>query len=129
MLLIPPRGALSDAGGHEPERGHTGGGTRPPADGNRLSVLGPGVWQVPDGRACADAVRWAPDAGHRPVDTAQACGDEASVGRALRDSGGPRGEVSVTTKFQPRDNDPVGQLENDLRRLGVEQDRRSTPCR
>jgi diketogulonate reductase-like aldo/keto reductase len=60
-----------------------------------------GVWQVRDGRECEDAVRWALEAGYRHMDTAQAYRNEASVGRALRDSGLPRGEVFITTKFYP----------------------------
>ncbi|XUL91425.1 aldo/keto reductase [Streptomyces galilaeus] len=97
------------------------GGTRPLADGNQIPVLGLGVWQVPDGPKCVDAVRWALDAGYRHIDTAQAYGNESSVGRALRDSGIPRDEVFVTTKFQPRSGDPVAQAEASLRRLGLEQ--------
>jgi Aldo/keto reductase family len=54
-----------------------------------VPVLGLGVWQVPDGRDCVDAVRWALETGYRHVDTAQAYGNEESVGRALRDSGVP----------------------------------------
>jgi hypothetical protein len=42
-----------------------GGGTRLLADGNQVPVLGLGVWQVPDGRECVDAVRWALEAGYR----------------------------------------------------------------
>ena len=71
------------------------------ADGNEIPLLGLGVWQVPDGRECEDAVRWALEAGYRHVDTAQAYGNERSVGRALRDSGLPREDVFVTTKFYP----------------------------
>jgi hypothetical protein len=33
-----------------------GGVTRLLADGNQVPVLGLGVWQVPDGRECVDAV-------------------------------------------------------------------------
>ena len=40
-------------------------------------------------------------AGYRHIDTAQAYGNEASVGRALRDSGLPRDQVFITTKFYP----------------------------
>jgi hypothetical protein len=29
------------------------------ADGVQLPLLGLGVWQVPNGRECVDAVRWA----------------------------------------------------------------------
>ena len=73
------------------------------ADGNEIPLLGLGVWQVPDGPECENAVRWALELGYRHVDTAQAYGNEQSVGRALRDSGVPRDEVFITTKFYPAD--------------------------
>ena len=50
------------------------------ADGAQLPLLGLGVWQVPDGRECVDAVRWALELGYRHIDTAQAYGNEESVG-------------------------------------------------
>jgi len=90
-------------------------------DGNQVPVLGLGVWQVPDGPECVNAVRWALEAGYWHVDTAQAYGNEESVGRALRDSGVPRDQVFITTKFFPRRHDPVAEAEKSLRRLGVEQ--------
>ena len=70
-----------------------GGQTRLLADGNQVPVLGLGLWQVPDGPECVNAVRWALEAGYRHIDTAQAYGNEESVGRALRDSGVPRDRV------------------------------------
>jgi diketogulonate reductase-like aldo/keto reductase len=91
------------------------------ADGSQLPMLGLGVWQVPDGPACVDAVRWALELGYRHIDTAQAYGNEASVGRALRASGIPRDEVFVTTKFYPDRTDPVAEAEQSLRRLGLDQ--------
>jgi 2,5-diketo-D-gluconate reductase A len=98
------------------------------ADGNQMPMLGLGVWQVPNGAACVNAVRWALDLGYRHIDTAQIYGNEESVGRALRDSGVPRREVFLTTKFYPgrkfyqrRRNDPVEAAVRSLRRLGVEQ--------
>jgi 2,5-diketo-D-gluconate reductase A len=92
------------------------------ADGNQIPLLGLGVWQVPNGAACVNAVRWALDLGYRHIDTAQAYGNEESVGRGLRDSGVPRGEVFLTTKFLPeRRSDPVAAAEQSLRRLGVDQ--------
>ncbi len=99
----------------------SGNAARLLADGNQVPVLGLGVWQVPAGRECVNAVRWALDAGYRHIDTAQAYGNEESVGRALRESGVPRDQVFVTTKFQPRGNDPGAQAEGSLRRLGLEQ--------
>ena len=91
------------------------------SDGNQLPLLGLGVWQVPDGRACVDAVRAALELGYRHIDTAQAYGNEASVGKALRDSGVPRDEVFITTKFYPGGQDPVADAEQSLRKLGVDQ--------
>jgi diketogulonate reductase-like aldo/keto reductase len=91
------------------------------ADGNQMPVLGLGVWQVPAGPACVNAVRWALDLGYRHIDTAQVYGNEESVGRALRDSGVPRDEVFITTKFHPVHQDPVAAAEQSLQRLGVDQ--------
>lgn len=90
------------------------------ADGTRIPRLGLGVWQIPDGPACVDAVRWALELGYRHIDTAQAYGNEESVGRGLRESGVPRDEVFITTKFYPQRKDPVAQIERSLQRLGVE---------
>jgi 2,5-diketo-D-gluconate reductase A len=69
------------------------------ADGNEIPFLGLGVWQVPHGPETENAVRWALELGYRHIDTAQAYGNEESVGRGLRDSGVPREEVFITTKY------------------------------
>jgi diketogulonate reductase-like aldo/keto reductase len=97
------------------------GRTRVLADGTEMPMLGLGVWQVPDGPACEDAVRWALELGYRHIDTAQAYGNEGSVGTALRNSGVPREEVFITTKFYPGHKDPVAEARQSLRRLGVDQ--------
>src|SRR5207248_4769558 len=90
------------------------------ADGNQIPLLGLGVWQVPDGPECVNAVRWALELGYRHIDTAQAYGNEQSVGQALRESGVPREEVFITTKFYPRRRaDPAAEAERSLRRLGA----------
>ena len=91
------------------------------ADGNEIPLLGLGVWQVPNGPECENAVRWALELGYRHVDTAQAYGNEESVGRALRDSGVPREEVFITTKFYPAREDPEAEAQGSLERLGVDQ--------
>jgi diketogulonate reductase-like aldo/keto reductase len=90
------------------------------ADGNAIPTLGLGVWQIPDGPECENAVRWALEFGYRHIDTAQAYGNEASVGRALSASGIPREEVFLTTKFYPARSDPAAEAEDSLRRLGVD---------
>jgi diketogulonate reductase-like aldo/keto reductase len=86
-----------------------------------MPVLGLGVWQVPNGRECENAVRWGLELGYRHIDTAQAYGNEESVGRALRDSGVPRAEVFLTTKFYPARADPEAEAQRSLQRLGVDQ--------
>jgi diketogulonate reductase-like aldo/keto reductase len=90
------------------------------ADGNTIPTIGLGVWQVPDGPECEDAVRWALEAGYRHIDTAQAYGNEASVGRAVRDSGIQREELFITTKFYPARSDPAAEAQKSLERLGVD---------
>jgi diketogulonate reductase-like aldo/keto reductase len=90
-------------------------------DGNEIPLLGLGVWQVRAGAETEDSVRWALELGYRHIDTAQAYGNEESVGKALRDSGVPRAEVFVATKFYPGSRDPEAEAEKSLRRLGLEQ--------
>src|SRR5262249_18762725 len=90
------------------------------ADGNQLPVLGLGVWEVPNGPQCVNAVRWALELGYRHLDTAQAYGNEESVGKGLRDSGIPREEVFITTKFYPARKDPAAEIQESLKRLGVD---------
>ena len=96
-------------------------GTRPLADGNAIPLLGLGVWQVEAGREAEDAVRWALEMGYRHIDTAQAYGNEESVGRGLRASGVPREDVFITTKFYPRSSDPAAEIEKSVGRLRVDQ--------
>ena len=91
------------------------------SDGNSIPTIGLGVWQVPDGPECEDAVRWALEAGYRHIDTAQAYGNEASVGQGLRESGVPREEVFLTSKFYPGAADPEAEAAKSLARLGVDQ--------
>jgi diketogulonate reductase-like aldo/keto reductase len=96
------------------------GRTRPLADGNRIPLLGLGVWQVPNGPECVNAVRWALELGYRHIDTAQAYGNEQSVGQGLRESGVPREEVFITTKFYPAHEDPAAEAGQSLGRLGLD---------
>jgi len=90
------------------------------SDGNEMPMIGLGVWQVPNGPQCVDAVRWALELGYRHIDTAQEYGNEESVGRGLRESGVPRDEVFITTKFNPARRDPSAEAEQSLKRLGVD---------
>jgi len=73
-------------------------GSVPLSGAPAMPLLGFGTWQL-RGRAAYEAVREALEAGYRHLDTATMYGNEAEVGRALRDSGVPREEVFLTTKI------------------------------
>jgi diketogulonate reductase-like aldo/keto reductase len=94
--------------------------TRKLADGNEIPLLGLGVWQTNDGKECVDSVRWALELGYRHVDTAQAYGNEGSVGEGLRQSGVAREDVYLTTKFYPTRKDPFEEIKRSVERLGVD---------
>jgi 2,5-diketo-D-gluconate reductase B len=51
-------------------------------------------------------VRWALDAGYRHIDTAEAYGNEADVGRAIAASGIPRKDIFIATKVAPENLGP-----------------------
>jgi methylglyoxal/glyoxal reductase len=66
-------------------------------------------------------VRWALDAGYRHIDTARLYGNEASVGKAVRESSLPREDIWVTTKLWPTDFiNPRKALKESLRRFGLD---------
>jgi 2,5-diketo-D-gluconate reductase A len=69
-------------------------------NGVTMPLAGFGTWQL-RGRQGYDAIRYALEVGYRHLDTATMYGNEADVGRALRDSGLDRREVFVTTKLPP----------------------------
>jgi diketogulonate reductase-like aldo/keto reductase len=69
--------------------------------GGRMPIVGFGTWQL-HGRSAYEATRYALGVGYRHIDTATMYGNEAEVGRALRDSGLGRDEVFITTKLPPR---------------------------
>lgn len=66
--------------------------------GAKIPKLGFGTWQIPE-RTAYRAVSSALAIGYRHIDTARAYGNEAGVGRAVRDAGRPRGELFVTSKL------------------------------
>jgi diketogulonate reductase-like aldo/keto reductase len=89
------------------------------ADGHSIPLLGFGS-AIPNGSTTVNAVRWALELGYRHIDTAPFYGNEESVGRALKESGVPRAELFITTKFWPGGSDPVEGARRSLQRLGVD---------
>lgn len=72
-------------------------------DGNRMPILGFGVYLVPASQTVA-AVKAALNDGYRLIDTAEYYNNEREVGQAVRESGIPRNEIFVTTKMPPQAN-------------------------
>jgi diketogulonate reductase-like aldo/keto reductase len=68
---------------------------------NNLAMpwLGFGVFLMEPGEETELSVRRALDAGYRSIDTAAIYKNEASVGKAIRESGIPREELFITTKL------------------------------
>jgi 2,5-diketo-D-gluconate reductase A len=91
-------------------------------DGTSIPQFGLGVYHVPDDDT-GPLVAAALGMGYRHVDTAQQYGNEAGVGRGLRDSGVTRDDVWITTKLDDDSHSPdaaVAALERSLERLGTD---------
>lgn len=89
----------------------------------RMPQLGLGVWKAAGGAQTYDNVRCALEAGYRLIDTASLYGNEADVGRAVRDSGIPRDEVFITTKLWNADHgyqQAMDALDRSLAALGLD---------
>jgi len=69
------------------------------SNGNQIPKIGFGTWLLKEGDECYNAVADALRIGYRHIDTARAYYNEASVGRAVRDSGIAREEIYVTSKL------------------------------
>lgn len=69
-------------------------------NGVKMPKVGFGTWQIPDGEICYNSVSMALKHGYRHIDTAAAYGNEASVGKAIKDSKLKREDVFVTSKLQ-----------------------------
>jgi 2,5-diketo-D-gluconate reductase B len=65
---------------------------------NGMPMLGLGTWENTDPEACANAVETALEMGYRHVDTAQAYGNEESVGAGIAAADVPREDVFLATK-------------------------------
>jgi diketogulonate reductase-like aldo/keto reductase len=92
-------------------------------NGAKMPWLGFGVLHIADGETVENAVRWALETGYRHIDTAAIYGNEAGVGRAIKQSGVPRSDIFVTTKVWNRDQgyeQTLSAFEASLERLDME---------
>jgi 2,5-diketo-D-gluconate reductase B len=88
-----------------------------------MPMLGVGTWENDEPEACANAIATALDAGYRHIDTAQAYGNEASVGRGIERANVDREDVFLATKVwidRLSYDDVLASTEESLRELGVD---------
>lgn len=92
-------------------------------DGNFIPAVGFGVFLIPNDGSTYTVVSEALKAGYRHIDTAAAYFNEEEVGRAVKDSGIPRGEIFITSKLWLQDygyDAAKKGLETSLKKLGSE---------
>ncbi|KAJ5714234.1 uncharacterized protein N7483_011415 [Penicillium malachiteum] len=90
-----------------------------------IPAVGLGTWQGLGIRNkhqdVRDSIIYALRAGYRLIDTAQSYGVEPAVGEAVRESGIPRSEITVVTKFPSEwHHDPLHALQISLDALGLD---------
>jgi len=93
------------------------------SNGDQIPKIGFGTWLLNEGDECYNAVADALRIGYRHIDTARAYHNEASVGRAVRDSGIPRGEIDVTSKLpaEAKDHDKaLGEFDTTMGEIGLD---------
>lgn len=91
-------------------------------NGLEMPVLGFGVFQMSNEEA-EESVLAALKVGYRLIDTAASYGNEEAVGRAIKKSGIPRGEIFVTTKLWLPDvnyEKAKPSVERSLNKLGLD---------
>ena len=87
--------------------------------GYEMPLNGLGTYSL-TGDTCYNAVASALESGVRLIDTAYMYGNEAEIGRAIRDSGVPREEIFVITKIYPTQyDDPETAIQMALEKLDI----------
>lgn len=93
------------------------------SNGNQIPKIGFGTWLLKDGDECYHAVADALRLGYRHIDTARAYFNEASVGRAVRNSGIAREQIYVTSKLpaEAKDYDTaLAEFETTMNETGLD---------
>ena len=87
--------------------------------GYEMPINGIGTYSLL-GDECYDSIRSALSSGVRLIDTAYMYHNEEEIGRAIRDSGIPRGEIFVITKIYPSQfGNPEEAIELALEKLDI----------
>lgn len=89
----------------------------------QMPLVGYGVFQIADANECLRSVVDAIETGYRLIDTAASYMNEEAVGKGLRASGVPRGELFVTSKLWVQETGyqrTQQAIEKSLRRLQLD---------
>ncbi|MBO7139992.1 MAG: aldo/keto reductase [Prevotella sp.] len=92
-------------------------------NGVKMPQFGLGVYSIPAGDETYNSVLTALKCGYRHIDTAHAYQNEASVGKAIKDSGISRDSIWVTSKLWPNEygeGKTLKAIDRMLGRLGLE---------
>lgn len=92
-------------------------------NGVKIPCIGYGTWQMPDNEATVNNIKEAITCGYRHIDTASAYENEASVGKAVRESGAAREGLFITTKLWNSDHgydNTLRAFEKSISRLQME---------
>ena len=93
------------------------------ANGVKITCIGFGTWQTPNGEVAVSSVLSALEAGYRHIDTAQGYGNEESVGIAVKQSGIDRKELFLTSKLTNSEHGyekTLAAFETTLEKLGTD---------
>lgn len=89
------------------------------SSGYDMPIVGLGTYSL-TGNVCVNSVKSAIAAGFRKIDTAHMYGNEAEVGKGIRESGVPREEIFVATKIYPTQyGNPDAAIEECLSKLDI----------
>ncbi len=89
-------------------------------NGIEMPILGFGVFQINSNDETADCVKKAIKHGYRSIDTATVYGNEAGVGRGIKESGIKREDLFITTKVWNSDqgyNETLESFKSSMERL------------
>jgi len=90
-------------------------------DGTSIPSIAIGTWQLGGGDVGTGRVEQALEVGFAHIDTAQMYGNEAEVGRALKETGLSRSDVYITTKWSGTNGlDIPTSIRNSVANLGVD---------
>lgn len=92
-------------------------------NGQRMPILGFGVFQIPDAQECERSVIDAIQTGYRLIDTAASYKNEEAVGHGIRNAGVAREDLFVTSKLWVEDvgyERTLAAIDASLRRLRTE---------